>query len=101
MVPLNEVGFATTAADNFLYQFGPFARLLPPNDESTTHNHNYIVADDTAYGGNGNDVIFGQIGNDKLYGEAGNERIGTGDGKDTVSGGAGTNQLGITSARIR
>ena len=99
MVPLNEVGFTTTAADNLLYQFGPFARLLPPYDESSSHQHDYIVADDAVYGGNGNDFIFGQRGNDKLYGEGGNDRIGSGDGKDTVSGGAGTNQLGVTAGK--
>jgi Ca2+-binding RTX toxin-like protein len=99
MVPLNEAGFSTTSADNYLYQFGPFARLLPPYDESTTHKHDYIVADDVVYGGNGNDFIFGQRGNDTLYGEAGDDRIGTGDGKDTVSGGTGNNQIGITSGK--
>ncbi|RYH00267.1 MAG: hypothetical protein EON57_11245, partial [Alphaproteobacteria bacterium] len=99
VVPVAEAGFTSTAAEAYMYQFGPFARLLPPYDENATTKHDYVVNDDTVYGGNGNDMIFGQFGNDKLYGEAGDDRIASGDGKDTVSGGAGTNALGVTSGK--
>ncbi|WP_374624712.1 calcium-binding protein, partial [Devosia sp.] len=99
VVPVAESGFTSAATDAYMYKFGPFARLLAPNDENTAHGHNYIVSDDTIYGGIGDDMAFGQIGNDTMYGEAGNDRLSTGDGRDWVSGGAGTNQVAITSGR--
>ena len=65
------------------------------------------AADDTIYGGPGNDFLFGGTGADKLrpgdtvgtlvgdliYGEAGDDTIGGGGGPDTMDGGAGNNIL--------
>lgn len=48
---------------------------------------------DTAYGGDGNDILRGAGGNDMLFGDAGNDDVGAGGGNDSAYGGSGDDKI--------
>ncbi|MBX7526625.1 calcium-binding protein [Qipengyuania vesicularis] len=59
---------------------------------SSTH------ANDTVYGGSGNDHLHAVYGNDALYGEAGWDTLSSGAGDDLLDGGNGTDTASYASA---
>ncbi len=71
-------------------------------DYDPINSENYVVGNDTLYGGNGNDIIYGDggddilngdAGNDELYGELGNDILNGGDGIDYLEGNDGYDRL--------
>jgi len=82
----------TPLADNITGTAGPdVMNLLGGNDTANGGDGNDLICggagNDTLNGGNGRDRLLGQGGNDILNGDAGNDRLKGGPGKDTMNGG--------------
>ncbi|SEQ24320.1 Ca2+-binding protein, RTX toxin-related [Loktanella sp. DSM 29012] len=68
--------------------------------EQDLANESLGFADDTAYGGDGNDILVGDLGNDTLYGDAGDDLIiGTG-GNDKIFGGDDADTIRATAGDV-
>ena len=61
-------------------------------DDGLGNTHTGMMGD-TAYGGDGNDILRGAGGGDVLQGDAGNDNIGGGGGNDTIAGNDGDDVL--------
>jgi len=82
----------TPLADNITGTAGPdVMNLLGGNDTANGGDGNDLICggagNDTLNGGNGGDRLLGKGGNDILNGDAGNDRLKGGPGKDTMNGG--------------
>lgn len=78
------------------------ATIIIEDSKSVFNPINGNAANNSLYGGNGNDIIYakagndyvnGQRGNDRLYGEAGNDSLLGASGNDYLNGGSGKDKL--------